>query len=142
MQLQPVGVGELEGWQGFIAQQGLKETQPSVPVVPGPATRQFWVMDAEDIPRGLLSEIEVNEDVVEIGVRFWDANPANMLIADRWMREVLTRYRVAMARCYSSNKGIKRVLQRAGFRLDMIQDGVEFYAVSRDTYLGRGRNHG
>lgn len=94
-----------------------------------------------DIPIGLLTEMGEG-NVVEVGVRLWEITPTAAIAIADWIDDCLTRYAVVAARVLSRNHRVKRLLQRGGFRLVRIEKGIEFYAVTKDSYLGRRKEAG
>lgn len=119
----------------------MEYTQASVPVIHRDVTGQWVVMSMKGVPYGLLTEM-AEGDAVEVGARLWKVSPAITLAAADWIDDCLDRYAVAVARVFSRNHRVKRLLQRGGFRLVRVERGVEFYAVTRDTYLGRRKEAG
>lgn len=132
--------GMLTDEQAEVAREGIRSTNESVPYLeldPDAKPVYFWVMN-DDVPVGLATLMPRNQGVAEVGVRFWNPNPRNALAMSDWMDMVLENYRVVVVRCYAKNRVIKRLLQRAGFRLNKIlPGGIEVHSVTRESFLGR-----
>lgn len=145
MRLQPNGRDVLSTWQQMYASSGIRSVQESVPdrpVAEHERLSQWFVMDDEESPFGLLSAIDMGDGLVEVGARFWEKRARVGLILADWLSELLRTYSVVMVRCYRNNVRVKRLLQRGGFRLVKIEGKLEFYVTTRDSFLGRNREVG
>lgn len=145
LQLVPNGVDVLSPWQQMYAGAGIRsvqETVPHRPVEEHERLSQFFVVDGDGVPFGLLSAIDMGDGLVEVGARFWERRARTGLILADWLSELLRTYSVIMVRCYRSNHPVKRLLQRGGFRLVKIEGRIEFYVVTRDSFMGRAREVG
>jgi len=143
MQLLRNAEGVLKMWQAGYAQAGIRDTNGTVPHIPVDPVEQVWVLDHGGVPIGLLSLLPTGDErIIEVGARFWDQNPRIGYILADWIDGVLRRYDVVVARCYRDNWPVKKLLQRGGFRLIRIEGKIEFYTVTKDTYLGRRKEIG
>jgi hypothetical protein len=115
---------------------GIKETQATVPTItPPPPNAVYWVVVDDDLDTyGILTAIPLDQGV-EVGVRFWRKNMSTGRILEKWLMWLMTTYTVVVARVYPSNHRVKRLLQRGGFRLREVTDGLEYYTVTKDTFL-------
>lgn len=145
MRLQPNGRDVLSTWQQVYASSGIRSVQESVPERPVAAHEQlsqWFVIDDDETPFGLLSAIDMGDGLVEVGARFWEKRNRTGLILSDWLSELLRTYSAVMVRCYRTNQPVKRLLQRGGFRLVKLEGRLEFYVVTRQTFLGRHKEVG
>lgn len=145
MQLIPNGVDVLSPWQQMYAGAGIRSVQATVPhrpVADGERLSQFFVVDDDGVPFGLLSAIDMGDGLVEVGARFWEKRARTGLILADWLSELLRTYSVIMVRCYRTNQPVKKLLQRGGFRLVKIEGKLEFHVVTRDAFMGRHKEVG
>ena len=141
MQFVSNGPGVLKPWQVAYVQTGIKATNKSVPMINTTSEITFLV-NQDQVPVGMLSLMHISDTSVEVGARFWERVPTAAFILSDWIEDLLRRYDAVVARCYASNRRVKRLLQRGGFRLVIIKGKIEFYAVSKDTFLGRRKETG
>ncbi len=141
----PEWTDKFEDWQVVIIRDGIEATNDTVVSIPlGERGWQYFIVDDNDaVPVGLATTVDLGDirgqKVCEVGLRLWETPMSLHVILDDWMEANLARYDLVMARVLARNKRVKRLLQRAGFRLADTQSGLELYVVDNNTYLGRRR---
>ncbi len=129
--------GAISPEQRAIIEKGYEDTQGTVPFVDGAPDDRVWVFDKDERPIGSLSAKVLNDNTVEVGLRFWERSNVSALLAAEWIEGLLDQYPVVVARCYPTNWPVKKLLQRGGFRLLKIDDeGIEYHVTTKDTFLG------
>lgn len=130
---------------------GIQRTQRTVPHVEGPHQTGIVLRREKDWERpiGLVALFPIEfegENFAEIGVRFWEPTNVKHRVLLHGLYALFEHYRGAIARVYASNRPVKGLLQRGGFRLmkrwkeqetsetGTISRTIELYGVKREEF--------
>lgn len=119
---------------------GMERTSDTVPGVVG-ENYCFALMRGEE-PVGFFFLFPMPDNYCEVGIRLWGCSLFQVRLAVlSSMATLFNVYEGALARVYSNNKSVKRLLQRAAFGLIEIRKEestgrtIEVYGVKREQFF-------